>query len=157
MLTTVEKDCNIIFRHIIKWPIGSMKTIDDVVNETKLSKEQVELCHSKLYREGMGRAGKGYFLINDVCREFAERGGYKDSDVNPTTKSIHIYGDGNVVNQDSFLENSRQSAVIEKYNSKSAQNPPNKSLLERLWKMLVAIIGTIAALIAIYEFIIKKG
>lgn len=96
-----------------------MKTIEEVVRETGLNKEEVNLCHSKLYREGMARPGKGYFLINDVCREFAEKGGY----IVPGDKIVqqNIFHVSDNVGQIAIGDNANFGDNKSKINPESAQ------------------------------------
>ncbi len=152
MLIKVEKDCNLIFRHILNWPVGKMYTVEEVSHQTGLSVTEVEICHSKLYREGMARQGKGYFLINDVCREFAERGGYKDE--NNEVSVINFIGTNyGTANQGSDLRDIATKNKVTRHPKKNDDNINPKSWYEIpfvkyvLLPLLIAAAGVVLSII----------
>lgn len=157
MLIKVEKDCNLIFRYILTWPQGVAYTVEEVSQQTGLTISEVEICHSKLHREGMARPGKGYFLINDVCREFAERGGYKDE--NNAGAIINFIGTN--------YGTANQGLDFDIRDQNSSTNPPDQSIKNKksFWQRTLQVLGDhivkiiVAVLVALllYYFDLKKN
>ena len=76
----------------------------------------------------------------------------KENNGDKSPKTVIVYGDGNVITQDSSLDKVRLRPMVQNTTNNTPHNPPKRSVLE----ILAWIIGIIAGMVAIYEFVIKK-
>lgn len=121
-----------------------------------LEKDQLEYLINEIGSDYFIENKDGFFAKNKAVvegkYEINEESKEKDS---PSISITNVSGSGNTIIQDSSLENSRINSRSENTNN-TPQKPPIISWLLKWWKALLAFIGIIASLIAIYEFVLKN-
>ncbi len=75
-LTTIQKDCNIIFKYAKE---NDTFFIDEniILGILDNNKERKDECYYQLRKDSYLGLGKGYFNINDEGKSLAKNGGYK--------------------------------------------------------------------------------
>lgn len=128
---------------------GMLHEWQKTANILGIQKNELEYLVNEMGENYFDECKDGFFAKNKSIIEGKHEIKIENSSIITVTT---INGDGNTVIQDSSLDKARISPTIDKPTNKSPHNPPKRSWLE----ILAWIIGIIAGMVAIYEFIIKK-
>lgn len=113
--------------------------------------------NAEFFQDGSGEIAS--WLDKSEATNFRDSGGFceyyslqQDKKTSSNTNNVTITGGTAVIIQDSTLDQARINPTIQNKTNNTTHNPPKRSVLE----ILAWIIGIIAGLVAIYEFIINK-